>query len=255
MILLIEHSPDFYQKEYDVYIEETPLEARFDPLTIQCLVKEAIPKHAAYDLSFEEYLEKRSALIEYDLTEKKRLTFYLPLYPALRSQDYAFKYKLSITRFLTAIIELGLICLQYDYHDDVNSIRECRGEMSNYLVTSRAGMLYNQIARHTISIDSAAGARNGKCKHFALSCPEWLYNTITEKASVLNMTISDLTYLCWCIGLQKCSTESIVDYLTRTNIENILDQFNFEIDILNKRITTICMELHAEGELHNHKTT
>lgn len=239
---MVDHAFD-YQTEYDVYIENTPLEARFDPLTIQCLVRDAIPKHAAYDLSFEEYLEKRSALSEYDQTDKKRLSFYLPIYPSLRSQDYAYKYKLSITKFLVSIIELGLITFLYDYHDEITSIKDSREKMESYLTNERAGMLYIHLDRQKISLDSTAGSRTGGCKHFVPSCQEWLYNAVTDVAAYLNMPVSDLAYLCWCIGLQKTTQENVLDKLTETNIHNVLEQFNFEINILNKRIVTILMEL------------
>lgn len=240
-----DYSPEYLQKEYNItdYIENTPLEARFDPYTIQILVKEAISKHEAYDLTFEQYLEKRSALSEYDLAEKKRLSFYMPLYPSLRSQDYAFKYKLSTVKFMVSVVELGLITFLYDYHDEIASIKYAREKMESHLDSARNGMIYVHLERQTISLDSTCGSRGGKCKHFSPSCPEWLYNALTDTAGNLNMSVSDLTYLCWCIGLQKTTTQNVLDKLTNDNIAVVLERFNFEIDILNKRIQTILMEL------------
>ena len=83
------HSPDFYQEQYDEYMRDTPLVARFDPMTIQMLVVDAVPKHAAYEMMFDEYLKQRSRFYEYDESEKKRLSFYLPLFPAMLSADFA----------------------------------------------------------------------------------------------------------------------------------------------------------------------
>ena len=67
---MTEHTADFYQEEYDDYMRDTPLVARFDPATIQMLVADAVPKHAAYEMMFDEYLKQRSRFYEYDESEK-----------------------------------------------------------------------------------------------------------------------------------------------------------------------------------------
>lgn len=53
----------------------------------------------------------------------------------MRTQDFADYYSISVHKFLTTIIELGLITFLYDYHDDCNVIKTTRASMKQFLTT------------------------------------------------------------------------------------------------------------------------
>lgn len=230
------HTSFDFQTEYDEYIENTPLEARFDPMTIQMLVVEAVPKHAAYEMMFEEYLKERTRFIDYDNSEKKRLSFYLPTFPAMRSMDFAFGFGISIHRFNTVLLELGLITFLFDYHTEISTIKDTRKNIGSYITDRTTQMRYMQIDSQKISVGSCNGYRKGDTKHFAPNVQEWLYNAIGDTAAYLNMSISDIVYLCWCIGAQKTLPMGMVDTMLNSEFSNILDAFNISIKIQSDNI-------------------
>jgi hypothetical protein len=234
-----------YQEDYDEYVEETKLEARFDPLTIQMLVVEAIPKHAAYEMMFDEYLKQRSRFYEYDETEKKRLSFYLPLFPAMLSADFATEYQISYHSFLVRLIELGLIHFQYDYHEEYQFIKNSKKNLSKLIKTETKKSYYLQLNKQNISLGSCAGARMSGTKHFTPSVPEWLYNAVSDCSAYINTTTSDFVYLCWCIGLLETIPERISNPVILLESELITRDFRREILILNERIKDIVFEINV----------
>lgn len=246
---MIHHQKDVFesQEEYDEYMSNTPLEARFDPLTIQMLTVEAIPKHAAYDMTFGEYLKQRSRFSEYDQSEKKRLGFYLPVFPAMRSQDFAYYYKVSLHRFLVMLIELGLITFLYDYHSDISTAKQVKMDLSKTITTERARMRYMQINKQTISLNISSGYRNGSVKRFTPYVPEWMYNAATDKAADLNMTIADMAYICWNIGAQKTLDLGMVDPVLDRDISTIMQTFQFELEAYIKRLNELTKDSTNES--------
>lgn len=228
---------------YTNYIESTPLEARFDPNTIQLMVIEAIPAHKAYTMTFGEYLENRSRFSEYDEAERKRLSFYLPLFPAMRSQDFAYGFKISFHKFLVTIAELGLITFLYDFHEECSVSKIAKHSMAASIKSGYTKVLYMQIDKQKIGLSSASGVKQGAARHFTPSVPEWLYNAITDTAAYLNMTTSDLVYLCWCIGVQKTLPNDMVDIMLDQDLDAILQGFGYELDIYVKRINGLLYEM------------
>jgi hypothetical protein len=213
----------------DEYYGSTRLEARFDPLTIQLLVVEAIPKHAAYGMMLDEYQKQRSRFSAYDDTEKKRLSFYFPSFYGRIAGDMAIIHDVSQYRFLTLLTEIGLITFQYDYHDDYSEVRGCRKELVSCITSDTNRDLYTQLERHTLDLCSSVGARMGKAKHFVPTVPEWLYNAITDTATNLNMSTSDFIYLCWCIGVVNALPESSIPEFVGKDINDIIKRFGREL--------------------------
>lgn len=240
-----EHSHDFYQEEYDEYMKATPLEARFDPTTIQMLVVEAIPKHAAYEMMFDEYLKQRSRFSEYDDSAKKRLSIYLPLFPAMRSQDFAYECKVSLHKFLVTILELGLITVLYDFHEDCSEAKMSKDLLSKSIRDSRSKLRYLQIDKQKVGLSSGAGMRVGGSRHFTPHVQEWMYNAVNDTAAYLNMTASDLAYLCWCVGVQKTLPLGMVDVMLDKDIDIIVDTFRYELLMYVKRINGLVSEIHV----------
>ncbi len=230
-------------ESYEEYISSTPLEARFDPATIQIMVVEAIQKHAAYEMQFDEYLRQRSRFSEYDESEKKRLSFYLPLFPAMRSQDFAYEYEISLNKFLVNLVELGLITFLYDYHGDCSETKRAKHELSKAITSERTKILYLQVDKQKINLGSTVGSRDGISKHFSPGVQEWFYNAINDAAAYLNMTTSDLAYLCWCIGVQKTLKQDIIDKMLDKDIDNVMQLFRYELEIYLNRINSLLKDV------------
>lgn len=227
---MTEHNADFYQEEYEEYMRDTPLVARFDPMTIQLLVTEAVPRHAAYGMMFDEYAKQRSRFTEYDDSEKKRLSFYFQRLPSRVSSDLAFTYKTSHHRFMILIIELGLITFHVDYHDEYNMAKTIRKKVFDGVETETNLKQYMQIEKQTIELGSGAGRMQGSTKHFVPSVPEWLYNAVTDASIYLNMSISDFTYLCWCIGVRNNLPDSVLPKIMGQKFDDTINTFNFELN-------------------------
>lgn len=213
----------------DEYYESTKLEARFDPLTIQLLVVEAVPKHAAYGMMFDEYRKQRTRFNGYDTSEKKHLSFYFPAFYGRVSADVAISYDISQYKFMILLVELGLIAFQFDYHDEYTGVRDGRKQFVSCILSETTRDLYMQLERHTIEMCSGSGARLGKSKRFVPTVPEWLYNAVTDAAVNLNMSASDFVYICWCIGASNALPEGTVSEFINRDIEDILARFRREL--------------------------
>jgi hypothetical protein len=229
----------------DEYYESTKLEARFDPLTIQSLVVEAIPKHAAYEMMFDEYIKQRSQLMNRDDSEHKRLSFYLPLFPAMLSADFATEYKLSYHRFLIFAIELGLIMFKYDYNEEYKLSKQGKRELSKTVTTSTRKLHYLQMDKQKICVGSCDNQRHGASKHFTPNVPEWLYNAISDCAAYLNMSITDFSYLCWCIGTTRTIPNDIMNPLLDRENSVIIQSFETELSIYTDRIRAIQIHINS----------
>jgi hypothetical protein len=250
-----------YPEEYDEYIENTPLEARFDPMTIQMICVEAIPRHAAYGMMFDEYQKQRSRFSSYDTSEKKRLSFYFPAFHGRIAADLAIMHNTSQYHFMVLIVELGIITLKYDYHDDYSVIQDCRKELFGNLTTDYNQSLYMQLEQHTIEMCSGMGSRMGKSRHFTPTVPDWLYNAVSDTAVNLNMSTSDFVYLCWCIGASTAIQEDRIPGIVGKDFSAILSRFkmNFESYVFQVQNTLSRMNNQkpklALSDKYNNSTT
>lgn len=223
----------------DEYYENTKLEARFDPLTIQLLVVEAFPKHEAYGMSFSDYNRKRSQLSGYDDSKEKHLSFYFPKFFARVSSDLALINKTSHHRFLILLVELGLITFHVDFKDEYETLKHSRPKILNNLKNSVNRRHYIRLEKQTISLDSAAGSRSGGAHHFSSSVPVWLHNAVTDAANYTNMSISDFVYLCWGIGITNSLPEDMIPVIVGQDLSELLHQFRFEVSEYSDIIKTI----------------
>jgi len=228
---------DFFESEtdYDTYVEQTPLEARFDPLTIELLVTEAFPKHEAYGMLFKDYHVKRAQMAGHDDSEKKRLSFRFPKYYAHLATDIALDNKVSLHRALVLLIELGLIHFQVDYHNEYTDIREWRLGSYKGLVDSESLRKYRLIERHEIKISSAASSN----AHFVPSVQEWLYNAIMDTKSYMNMSGTEFVFFCWCYGVLNCFDDGSIPEIVMEDLRSICGEFRYEIEEYQNQISRL----------------
>ena len=224
-----------FSYEYDEYVENTPLEARFDYLTIEMAVTEAFPKHEAYGMLFKDYHAKRAQLQGYDETDKKRLSFRFPSHFAHVATDIALRQKVSLHRALILLIELGLIHFQVDYHDEYHDIREWRLASFDNLCDSESLRKYKRIERHNIVLDSGGRA----APHFAPNVPEWLYNAVMDTKAYLNMTSSDLIFFCWCYGCLNCFEEKTIPPIVKEDLMKVCGDFRYEVQEYQRQIQAL----------------
>jgi hypothetical protein len=240
MITMVHQKASFdFQDEYDEYIKSTPVEARFDYLTIEMAVTEAFPKHEAYGMMFSEYHRMRAKLSGYDESEKKRLSFRMPRYYAHVASDLAMANKISIHRTVILLIELGLIHFQVDYASEYSDAKNGRNRLFWGLKTPDDRSVYRQIEKQTIVLESMGSRNAGASIHFIPSVPEWLYNAIMDIRAYLNMSGTDFIFFCWCYGCINCFEESALPDIVRSDIKKVCDEFNFEIKAYSKRINEL----------------
>lgn len=227
---------DFFEteQEYNDYVESTPLEARFDPLTIEMAVTEAFPKHEAYGMLFKDYHVHRVKLSGYDESEKKRLSFRFSGHFAHVATDIALSQNVSLHRALVLLIELGLIHFQVDYHDDYQSIRDWRLNSYKGIVDLDSERKYKRIVRHEIKLDPTI--TGGATAHFVPSVPEWLYNAVMDTKSYLNMSASDFIFFCWCYGCVNCFEDTDIPDLIMDGIKSVCSNFEYEVEEYQNQI-------------------
>lgn len=242
---ILAHNTFDFQEDYDDYIENTPIVARFDYLTIQTLITEGIEKHEAYEMPLAEYVHNRDRFAECDETEKRRLSFYLPQFPSMISSDLASSFDLSHHKFMIMIIELGLIIFKYDYNAQYTIITEGRKELPKKLTNDTRRIHYLQLDKQSISLGTCTNVRSNSTKHYAPNVRGWLYNAISNQANYLNMSMSDVVYLSWCFGVTRNLEEGAIPPVLANDISNILYQFDTELDIYCNRIKQVTSDINA----------
>lgn len=188
-----------------------------------------VPDHPAYRSPFADYMRNRSKYMDSDTSERTRMSFYLPKFPARISADLAVRHKISFSRFITFISEIGLITLQIDYHDQYQTLKSARQTMVPLIRTEQDRSLYMQLDKHNVSLGSCAGNRGGSSTHFSPSVPEWLYNAIADAGVYLNMTQSDVVYLCWCIGMKYSIDDRYKSPLLMKDVEAVITGFEYDL--------------------------
>lgn len=241
---MVKHACQYPEHQLELEHLLLPEEERFDWKTISHAVIQWIPKHKAYGMTFEEYQKERSKFSEFDTSEKKHLTFYLPLFPSMISGDISQEYKLSKNRFIVMLIELGLITFQYDYHEQYSIAKSTRRNVSKLVTNESSRMCYIQLDKQNITLNSCS--RGSGHKHYSPNVPEWLYDAISDASTNINMTISDFAYLCWCIGMVKSVPMEIRNPVLNSDIELILKQFDYEFKMYTTRIKDILCKIKDE---------
>lgn len=226
---------ELYLEDYDDYIAATPLEARFDPATIQIAVTEAFPKHEAYGMMFADYHRKRSSLQGYDDSEKKRLSFRFPSYFAHVATDIALLQKVSFHRAVILLVELGLIHFQVDYREEYHDIQDWRLNSFKKLATEESLRNYKKIERYSIVLESSSRSN----PQFTPSVPDWLYNAIMEIKAYLNMSATDLIFFCWCYGCVNCFEDGIIPNIVREDMQKTCSEFHYEIQEYQHQINAV----------------
>ena len=218
-----------FQTEYDDYIENTPLEARFDYLTIEMAVTEAFPKHEAYGMGFVDYYRKRKMLSGYDDTDKRRLSFYFPSFHAMISADIADILKIDTHPFIVSMAELGLIHANVDYAEEITTIRESRSKLFFSIKSDESKNRYMQLSKQTINLGSSVGSRSGNSKHFSPNVQEWMYNAVTNMAIAIDISVTDMMFFAWCYGMLKCLPEEHMPDYIQKDISSIVKVFDYEV--------------------------
>ncbi len=204
---------------------------QFDWRTIKVLCVSGIPKHKAYGMNFDQYRKQREMVTD-DTTEKKYLTYYLPAFPSMLNTDFAGIHNVSIRKFTLLTLELGLIHFQHDYYDTYRNVKNARGKSVIDRITSDTSRnVYKHLRGCTITLGACKGMSDYESIRSSVNTPEWFYNALTDTSKHLNMSMSDMAYLCWCIGITKCvigDTEENA-YLKET-FQKVIDEFKTELD-------------------------
>lgn len=220
---------EFAEQEEQTYTGEADISDKFDWRAISILCVSGIPKHKAYGMTFPDYRERRESVVDEDTTEKKRLSFYVPKFPAMMAMSYSLKYKCSHHKFVLLIIELGLIHFQYDYHDDYHHIKKIKCDAMGHVIDETSRIQYMRLSEQQLSICSGSASSINAPKHYSPSVPEWLYNAISDLSIYLNMSITDVVYLCYCNGIVRCLPEQDQNVMLMHDCNEILLKFGMQL--------------------------
>lgn len=220
-------------------LESIPEEERFDWKTISSICIHGNPKHRAYGASFGEYVRNRSHYVDSDENEKARLSFYMPRFESCMSSDLASILKLSSARFLNHIIEIGLITMMVDYHDQIEIIKHSRSNIMTSVVDKESQQAYMFMTRLPVTLGSSCGARRGESIHHAPTVPIWLYNAIGDVSTYLNMAMSDVVLLCWSLGYSKSLEPEYRNIVMNDHIKELVEHFDMEINLYTRSINML----------------
>lgn len=224
-----------YQTEEEIAVEQseqTEYDWSNDSIRIVCAT--AIDNHPAYGLTFSEYKKRRWEFLNNDDKDTIRIGFRLPPFIGQISADMALSNGLPHYRMLILLVELGLIHFQRDYHDHYQIIRAIRSNMSTTLATEDARAHYEQARKYTIVMLNYS--RDSKVLTPTVS--EWLGNAVKDTAVYLNMSVSEFSYLCWCIGVSN-SMRGDLQPAVQSEVDKVLKHFDFQIGMYTRFIETI----------------
>lgn len=242
-------TPDQYLENSIEYREQHPeefpdedsgIENKFDWRAIRMLCVEAIPKHKAYGMSFKEYRERRESVLDEDTTERKRLSFFIPTLPNVIAMSYALRYRCSYHRFILLTVELGLIKFQYDYHDEYSAIKRIKSNALDMAIDDIGVEKLIRLSNQSIVLGSGSGKNHpGTTKRFVPSVPEWLYSAVADTAIFLNISMSDLVFLCFCIGLLNSTPKSELNSVIEKYCIDIINGFEIQLTGCTDTINSI----------------
>ena len=200
--------------------------------TMMLVCTSYVPDHPAYGMTFDEYKKNRVDFMSPSDVEKISLSFRLPPLLSQISTDTAYDYNLSYYKFLTMIIEIGMIYLQQDYHEEYSIASDYRTAAKNDIKTEQHLAIYEQIRKQTITIDVSI-PRTVPPTHPMVV--EWLANAATEYSNHLNMGKTEFINLCWAMGVVKSKPKNIPDPIL-VRCENMIKKFEIELKMYCDRI-------------------
>lgn len=208
-----------------------------------------VPSHPAYRANFSDYIKNRESYIDTDSSERTRLSFYLPMLQARLSADIAAGYRISFSKFISYISEIGLITLQIDYHDQYHIAKIARTSMLEKLINEDAKRTYLQLDKMAISLGSISGHQGQYSRHFSPSVPSWLYNAINDVAVYLNMSKSDVIFLCWNIGMKHSIDSQYKGAAVVKEVDDLLGHFDYELRSSAEFTDVVVRKLNSIGTI------
>ena len=244
----LENSPEYRTLHPEDFPDETSIENKFDWQAIRMLCIEAVPKHRAYGMLFPEYKKNRERLLDEDTTEKRRLSFYFPKIDAAVGKTYAAEFGCSYHRFMLLIIELGIIKFQHDYQDNYSTMKRIH-KNARQMIDSNGDLglcKFEQFAQQGIYLGTASGPKDNR-KHFAPNVPEWLYNAISEISEYMGVCMSDMIYLCYCIGMTSAIPFELKSCVIEKRSKEVIASFEMQFRSLVQVVKIIeTMEVETE---------
>lgn len=207
----------------------------FDWKTISARCISPDPHHPAYDMSISEYIRRRGEFIDHDDSGKAQVIFRVPPVVAMGIVRMARKHHISPTKYITFILEHGLITFQKDYHAQYSIINAELDALFDNAKNERMLNVMAQSIKQTISLGSACNEN----RIFGPNLQEWMVGAIKSTALELNCTQSDMAFMCVLIGMRTDSKEFPLPKAYMATISTNINKFEFELDMLKHRIQNL----------------
>jgi hypothetical protein len=189
------------------------------------------PDHPAYGMSISEYIRKRS---QFENADDKKTRLHFRVFPdvSVGIPYLSRKHSISPTKYVNYVIEHGLITFQHDYHDKHSLINLEMDQIFETAISNHAfyTMMWGQ--KMTVALNSASREN----KSFAPTVSEWMYEAVRSTSMSLNMSQSDLCYLCMCIGIKTDSNEIRLPKPYTDKIEFAIKTFEFNLNLLHSQV-------------------
>jgi hypothetical protein len=230
-----QNQPEQYAEyhEQSLDLSEPPTDFGWQTISARCT--RPSPNHPAYGMNISEYIRQRGVLMDKDDTGKSQISFRVPPMIAMGLPRMARKHSITPTRYLTFILEHGLITFQKDYYDTYSAINYDLDKLFDRSVTASALEIMSQSLKQTIYLGSAS--RDNKL--FGPHLQEWMSGAIKSTSLELNCTQSDMAYLCILIGIRTDSTEYPLPLAYTNLVDATISKFEFELGMLKLRVTNL----------------
>jgi hypothetical protein len=222
--------------EHDDYIREDDTGVTyFDWKTISARCISPDPNHPAYGLSISEYIRKRGEFIDGDDSGKSQLGFRIPPLVAMGIVRLARKHGITATKYISFLLEHGLITFQKDYHGTYSMINADLDELFEKASTSKMLSVMAQSLKQTISLGSGSHDNRG----FTINAQDWMIGAIKSTAMELNCPKSDMAYICVLIAIKTDSNEFSLPKAYMEIVDSEIDKFNFELSMLETQVKNL----------------
>jgi hypothetical protein len=219
--------------EHDIHIldDDTGV-TYFDWKTISARCISPDPHHPAYGMSISEYIRRRAEFLDYDDSGKSQIVFRVPPVVAMGIIRLARKHHISPTRYISFILEYGLVTYRKDYHGTASVLNADLDDLFQKAETPQMLEVVGQCLKQTISLGSACKEN----KLFSPSLQDWMSGVIKSTAMELNCSQSDMAYVCILIGIRKDAEEFPMPKAYMDIVNQSVTKFNFELDMLKSRV-------------------
>jgi hypothetical protein len=180
-------------------------------------------------MTFEEYARRRGEYVDDDGHAPLALTFRIHPFPAFALPSLSRRRDSqtggALYRYLTLVVEMGLIVFQHDYHEIYTEINSVVDSMVEHPIDDSKKYKWACQIMSANGIELETSSRTNK--KFNPQVAYWLSSAIKQLSGDLKMTQSDLIVLCISLGIREDNKTKPIPSGVLAEFEDYISRFEY----------------------------